>query len=407
MYKLLLADDSVTIQRVIELTFSGEDVQVVAVNDGEQAIARIPLEHPDVVLADIGMPRKGGYDVAAFVKGRPDLAHIPVLLLAGAFEPVDQARAEQVRADGVLIKPFEPRQVIERVKELLAAGQHRRADHASLIIEGSLAHPVIEVVEEPVSTSPPVVATAAPPPASEGGQSLDDLFDSLNQALSASAQAPPAVVALPPRVPEPAAIGAAADREPEMSFEALVVQPGPAGSLDDYFDRLSAAFTYTKTPATPARVPERFEVAAGTHAAMRGFAEASAVASPALDASGPPQEWLTLPGPPTEDARGGNHHDRHEGNPVLDAVTALLAQPPWRANKTQEPSPSPVNGSFDEMFRTTTPESRSAAPAAGTDPQDIVDAVTERVLAKLAPAVAESLRQIAQQEVERSRQGGN
>ena len=99
MHKLLLADDSVTIQRVIELTFSGEDVQVLAVNDGEQAIARIPLERPDVVLADIGMPRKGGYDVSAFVKGRPDLAHIPVLLLAGAFEPVDQARAEQVKDD--------------------------------------------------------------------------------------------------------------------------------------------------------------------------------------------------------------------------------------------------------------------------------------------------------------------
>ena len=116
MQKLLLADDSVTIQRVIELTFSGEDIQVVAVNDGEQAIARIPAERPDIVLADIGMPKKGGYDVAAFVKGRADLEHIPVLLLAGAFEPVDQARAEQVRCDGVLIKPFEPRQVIERVR---------------------------------------------------------------------------------------------------------------------------------------------------------------------------------------------------------------------------------------------------------------------------------------------------
>ena len=66
---------------------------MVAVGDGEQAIARIPIERPDIVLADIGMPKRSGYDVAAFVKGRPDLAHIPVLLLAGAFEPVDEARA--------------------------------------------------------------------------------------------------------------------------------------------------------------------------------------------------------------------------------------------------------------------------------------------------------------------------
>ena len=70
-HKLLLADDSVTIQRVVELTFSGEDVQVVTVGDGEQAIARIPIELPDIVLADIGMPKRSGYDVAAFVKGRP------------------------------------------------------------------------------------------------------------------------------------------------------------------------------------------------------------------------------------------------------------------------------------------------------------------------------------------------
>ena len=122
-HKLLLADDSVTIQRVVELTFSGEDVQVVTVGDGEQAIARIPVEHPDIVLADIGMPKRSGYEVAAFVKGRPDLSHIPVLLLAGAFEPVDEARALQVKSDGVLVKPFEPQQVISRVRELIDGGR--------------------------------------------------------------------------------------------------------------------------------------------------------------------------------------------------------------------------------------------------------------------------------------------
>jgi CheY-like chemotaxis protein len=118
-HKLLLADDSVTIQRVVELTFSGEDVQVVTVGDGEQAIARIPIELPDIVLADIGMPKRSGYDVAAFVKGRADLSHIPVLLLAGAFEPVDENRARQVHSDGVLVKPFEPQQVISRVRDLI------------------------------------------------------------------------------------------------------------------------------------------------------------------------------------------------------------------------------------------------------------------------------------------------
>src|SRR5258705_9377190 len=121
--KLLLADDSVTIQRVIEMTFSGEDVQVLAVSDGEEAIARIAAEKPDIVLADIGMPKRNGYEVSAFVKGRPELAHIPVLLLAGAFEPVDEAKAKEAGCDGVLVKPFEPQHVIARVRELISGAK--------------------------------------------------------------------------------------------------------------------------------------------------------------------------------------------------------------------------------------------------------------------------------------------
>jgi CheY-like chemotaxis protein len=116
---LLLADDSVTIQRVIELTFADEDIDVVAVSDGDQAIARLDAVPPDIVLVDVGMPGKTGYEVAAYVKQSPRLSHIPVVLLTGAFEPVDAAKAAGAGCDGVLAKPFEPQQVIGRVKELL------------------------------------------------------------------------------------------------------------------------------------------------------------------------------------------------------------------------------------------------------------------------------------------------
>ena len=119
-HTLLLADDSITIQRVIELTFAEEDVKVLAVGDGKHAIDRIQAERPDIVLADVGMPEQDGYEVAAFVKGNPHLAHIPVLLLTGAFEPIDEQRARTVGCDGVLVKPFEPQMVINRVKDLLA-----------------------------------------------------------------------------------------------------------------------------------------------------------------------------------------------------------------------------------------------------------------------------------------------
>src|SRR3954469_11243541 len=118
-HKLLLADDSVTIQRVIELTFADEDIQVHAVSDGDEAIERIDADPPDIVLVDVGMPGRSGYEVAQHIKETPRLQHIPVLLLTGAFEPVDEGKASAIGCDGVLAKPFEPQLVIARVKELL------------------------------------------------------------------------------------------------------------------------------------------------------------------------------------------------------------------------------------------------------------------------------------------------
>jgi CheY-like chemotaxis protein len=173
-HKLLLADDSVTIQRVVELTFSGEDVQVVTVGDGEQAIARIPIERPDIVLADIGMPKRSGYDVSAFVKGRPDLSHIPVLLLAGAFEPVDEARAQQVKCDGVLVKPFEPQQVVARVRELIDGGT-----------EKAMPAFASEPVAPPASQVPaPAERAATAEPSRKTESKLDDYFQGLDAALA-------------------------------------------------------------------------------------------------------------------------------------------------------------------------------------------------------------------------------
>ena len=118
---LLLADDSVTIRRVIELTFADERVRVVSVSSGREAIARMEVaaDRPDIVLADVGMEDLSGYDISAFIKGRQDLKHIPVILLAGAFEPLDELRARKSGSDAVLVKPFEPQMVVARVRELL------------------------------------------------------------------------------------------------------------------------------------------------------------------------------------------------------------------------------------------------------------------------------------------------
>jgi len=117
---LLLADDSVTIQRVIELTFANEGVRVLTAADGHEATARLEDSKPDIVLADVGLPGVDGYVLAERVKRSSALATVPVLLLTGAFEPIDETRARASGADGVLVKPFEPKRLVAMVKGLLA-----------------------------------------------------------------------------------------------------------------------------------------------------------------------------------------------------------------------------------------------------------------------------------------------
>ena len=134
-HKLLLADDSAAIRRVIELTFAEEDVDVVAVVDGAQAIEAIAREAPDIVLADAGLPGTDGYDVASFIRNEAALARIPVVLLTGAFEPLDESRAASCGCRAVLVKPFAPRQVIDTVRELLGPAAGSGAPAESEVVE--------------------------------------------------------------------------------------------------------------------------------------------------------------------------------------------------------------------------------------------------------------------------------
>jgi CheY-like chemotaxis protein len=123
---LLLADDSVTIQKVVGISFANEDVRIVTVDNGDDAVLRAREIRPDLVLADIVMPGKSGYDVCAALKADPALAGIPVLLLTGTFETFDAERAARVGADGHITKPFEAQALVELVNARLAGGSVAR-----------------------------------------------------------------------------------------------------------------------------------------------------------------------------------------------------------------------------------------------------------------------------------------
>ena len=355
-HKLLLADDSVTIQRVIELTFSGEKFEVLAVGDGEQAIARIPAERPDIVLADIGMPKRSGYDVAAFVKGRPDLRHIPVLLLAGAFEPVDETRAEQVGCDGVLVKPFEPQHVVARVRELIEG-----ATGSPTLATAAVPRPVERLTAPRHPESPQQGETPATPAVSR------DTVD--RDAVDAGESGPASE-------PEPL--------EPRTS-----PQQTTGESLNAYFDRLNAAFASLEAAApppvaSPGRTPGDEPVGVPTLEAILGPTVAGLPPAAPLSQE-PVGATYTSPLPPPEPSAAAR-------NMVADAFSALLAV------EQGEPGTTPV-----------------VLPGGQAQPvisEALVEELTRRVIERLTPdavrhlvsgVVSEVAERLVREEIERFR----
>ncbi len=119
--KLLLADDSITIQKVVELTFPSDEFEVVTASNGRIAVDKAMTFLPDVVLCDVIMPQLDGYQVCEALRASRELRDVPILLLNGAFEPYDAAKAAAVGALGNVSKPFDPPALVARVKEILAA----------------------------------------------------------------------------------------------------------------------------------------------------------------------------------------------------------------------------------------------------------------------------------------------
>ncbi|MGA9524922.1 MAG: response regulator, partial [Myxococcaceae bacterium] len=116
---VLVADDSITIRKVIGMIFAADDVTITAVDNGIDAIARARELRPDLVLADVTMPGKSGYEVCEALKSDAATQSIPVILLAGTFEAFDEGRARAVHADDHIMKPFESQALLDKARALL------------------------------------------------------------------------------------------------------------------------------------------------------------------------------------------------------------------------------------------------------------------------------------------------
>jgi CheY-like chemotaxis protein len=360
VHKLLLADDSVTIQRVIELTFADEDVEVTTVGDGQMAIDRLDADPPDIILADVDMPKRDGYEVAAYVKSRPKLAHIPVVLLTGAFEPIDQARAAAAGSSDVLAKPFEPQMVINRVKELL--GKKRPDDDG---------------VGDP--------QPANRQPAGEGAQSvsLDDYFDQLDAAFSnLQPAAPPAdasddgdwVASAPPLTSSPAVTAPSATVD-------IPAPKAPVAIVSTFSGSTASAFAHN-APADKPIITKLQDAPGLTDDASAGIPIASAVAPP------PPIAVAERPSAPSAPIA-----------PVAPVIPVTTPGAPVTSTFAAAPPVAPVAtvptfaahapaSTFAEGATADKPAAKPVAPTAPTAHAPVAPITTNAPVAHSAPPVA-------------------
>jgi len=205
--RILVADDNSNIQKMVGLALKDQGIDVVAVGNGEAAVRKISDIRPDLVLADVFMPVRNGYEVCQYVKSDSTLAHIPVILLVGAFDPLDEQEAQRVGADGVLKKPFVPPDpLISMVKSALA--------RAGVSIGGVAPPP--QVKEEPIRVAEMITPRTAAP--SRGVPSISSL---------APVQEFPSVDSEPvqeemPALPEPVKISAGSQ---PLAFGNLLESP--------------------------------------------------------------------------------------------------------------------------------------------------------------------------------------
>jgi CheY-like chemotaxis protein len=165
-------DDSATMREVIKIAFRRENINVVACHDAATALAEIEIAKPDIVITDVIMPDKDGYDVCQHIKSHPDLAKTPVILMSGVVNRAVAERAFAVKADELLRKPFQPQDLITRVKNLLkpngapaptpAAAANAAVALSSIFSSAAAPMPPRSVTPAPAPVQQRAVAAAAP-----------------------------------------------------------------------------------------------------------------------------------------------------------------------------------------------------------------------------------------------------
>ncbi|GMV21221.1 MAG: hypothetical protein AMXMBFR57_11700 [Acidimicrobiia bacterium] len=388
---LLLADDSVTIQRVIALTFANEDVQVIAESDGDAALLRLARERADIVLVDVALPGVDGYDVSARVKAADP--RVPVLILTGAFDPIDETRARASGCDGVLVKPLDPRRLVSTVRALLAGERPAHLWPADM--------PRIDGVAPPPPPPPP--AATAPRPASP--------------------PAPPAISSIdePGPLPHPTAVEAVFESgldDLDRAFSRLDPQAPPPSTVDnhryDEFQRDIEAVRNAAPPTPPA-------ASTGISSPMTHLPVEDLLAVEAddlqwdLPSPGTVVEAIPLPASFPEYAAQPQPEPQPEPEPAplrepesLPEPPPLPPPPPPPPSKPQQPEPPPsLASAFSALLAAEEHEGGRAPARRGTslseaDVEEVVRRVVHRVTDEVVRRVMhETTERLIREEMER------
>ena len=188
-FRLLVADDSITIQKIVSIAFENEDMEVEGVGDGQEAFDRIAKFNPDIVLADVDMPGLNGFELSTKIKGSPETNDIKVLLLASDFEGFDEQRYQTCGANNHISKPFKSDDIVKMVKSLLDGSF---CDEEGALSENDLTENSVELElvgskitgqqEEDVEVTTEGLDEKVLEPQEE--PSLDELLDSVEQLSS-------------------------------------------------------------------------------------------------------------------------------------------------------------------------------------------------------------------------------
>jgi CheY-like chemotaxis protein len=333
---ILVADDNTNIQKMVSLAFEDRGITVVSVGNGEAAVRRIPDLNPDLVLADIFMPVRNGYEVCEFVKKDERFAHVPVILLVGAFDPLDEKEARRVGADGVLKKPFVP------------------------------PDPLIAMVISALEKNPRVVAELAKAKAAAEPQSMPEAAAAF-EVQNVPVPEPKPLPDFPEPSPEEAALvygfGKGVRAIDDEELEAGKEPPAPVGSRDDEEDDEGAATTSDwRRNAMDFDIPEE-------HANRPAFSSMDDLEPAAFFPSEAEAHKSAPPAPKIEPPVIAAHDKVPQFTPLAAAENTKMHVVPVLAEEVDMRALEPVDETPVERAPVSFPKEADAAPPISPAPQ--------------------------------------